>query len=216
MPRGQHFTREFQQAARRKVSSESCAANGRKGYRATMLRHGQEPAFKAARQHRLATPSQPELTMIGILSTLGLECEREFRLGDSFYTVDFKLTHSNKVIEVHGKVHRTLDVEKRAHIDAKKRELMMQAGLEWIYVTDIELLDVAAVSARIANYAGTQTFPLQIPMIEPNPDCAYCLGKGYYRDSIGDEPIVKYEYVDCECRWRHLKAAEAVSEEVLF
>lgn len=216
LARAKTLTREHQRAAARKRTSESLAESGRKGAAATLEKYGYETLFRKCRKHRLKNPSGPELLMIGILSTLGLKYEREWRLGTSFYTVDFKLEGANKAIEVQGRIHRMLNVEERAARDAKKRELMMEACVEWLYITDKELLDVGAVCDKVEAFAGIAPRPARPKPIDPDQDCQWCEGKGYYQDSTGDEPIVKYDWVDCECRWRHLHADEQETEGALF
>lgn len=212
LARAKQFTSASQRAARRKVSRESCARNGRLGAIATAQKYGYETLFRKSRKHRLNNPSRPERAMIEILEALGLEFEREFRLGTSFYTVDFKLKDSNKAIEVHGRIHRTVDPERRAERDARKRELMAETGIQWLYVTDIEVLDAIAVAEKVAEFAGCAPLPARPAPIDPDPECQTCGGKGYYRDSVGEDPIVKYDWVDCECRWRHLRKQEEEKE----
>src|SRR5262249_20122625 len=89
--RAQAFTPEYQRAARRKVSSESCRRNGAKGARRTIELHGYKALFEGCRRKRLAKPSPCELVMIGLLKTLGLHFKREYWLGDTLYTLDFYL-----------------------------------------------------------------------------------------------------------------------------
>jgi hypothetical protein len=108
-----HFTPEFQRWARSQVSSESCAKNGAKGFKATVQKHGHEPAFQGVRRWRLNKPSSNELRMIGILARLGIAYEREYRLGTSLYTLDFYLPATGQAIEVNSRIHTQLDVEKR-------------------------------------------------------------------------------------------------------
>src|SRR5262245_38743276 len=75
--RAKQFDSAYQRAARRKVSSESCQRNGRKGAERTIEVHGYKALFEGARRKRLANPSPNELVMIGLLKTLKLKCERE-------------------------------------------------------------------------------------------------------------------------------------------
>src|SRR5262245_58797657 len=82
-----HFTPEHQRHARSKVSSELCSRNGAKGARATIAKYGEEFLFDRWHAWKLANPSRPEQLVIGILTRLGIEFEREKRLGKSLYTV---------------------------------------------------------------------------------------------------------------------------------
>lgn len=200
MPRGQHFTPEFQRAARAKVKHESLVASGRRGAQATIAKYGYEVMFQKCRRYRLNNPSRPERQMMQLLADLGIEFEREWRIGDSHYTVDFKFCNQPKIIEVHGAVHQNLDVARRVKRDGIKQGLLAAAGIEWLYVTDVELRDVDGIREKVACFA-------QIALA-PDPDCQWCKGKGRYEDSYGEEPYVKYEWVECECQWRHLTARE--------
>src|SRR5687767_5408292 len=84
--RAKAFTRAYQRAARRKVSSESCRRNGKKGAERTIELHGYKALFEGCRRSRLANPSSNELVMMGLLKTLRLRYEREYRLGETLFT----------------------------------------------------------------------------------------------------------------------------------
>jgi hypothetical protein len=86
-----HFTREYQQHARSKVSSESCSRNGAKGAKVTIERYGVDTLFKRWHAWKLANPSRPERLMIDILTGLKIEFECEKRIGDSLYSMYFYL-----------------------------------------------------------------------------------------------------------------------------
>src|SRR5262249_60274342 len=86
-----HLTRDHQRPARSKVSSCSCARNGRLGAKATIAKHGFRKFFESWRKWKLAHPSQPELVLIGILKRLNVAYEREWQLQPSFLTLDFYL-----------------------------------------------------------------------------------------------------------------------------
>ncbi len=148
-----HFTPEFQRWARSHVSSESCARNGAKGFKATLEKHGPSVAFNGARQWRLDHPSSNELRLIGILSRLGVRYEREYRLSNSHYTVDFFLPETNQAIEVSSRIHQQFDVEKRRRWAARKQELLAERGIECLTVWDHELAkDAGAVIRRIQRF----------------------------------------------------------------
>jgi hypothetical protein len=148
-----HFTPEFQRWARSHVSSESCAKNGAKGFRATLEKYGQDPAFNGVRRYRLEKPSGNELLMIGVLSRLGIAYEREYRLGDSLYTVDFYLTNTNQAIEVNSRIHTQLDVEKRKRQAARKRKLLRDLQIPCLFVWDTELArDVEWVIRKVMRF----------------------------------------------------------------
>lgn len=150
-----HFTPAFQRWARSHVSSESCAKNGAKGYIATAKKHGPDFAFKAARQWRLDHPSGNEVLMIGVLSRLKIEYEREHPLSETQYMVDFYLPATNQVIEVHSRIHEQFDVEKRRRRDACKRKLLRDLQIPCLFVWDTELTrDVEVVIRKVKRFVG--------------------------------------------------------------
>lgn len=189
MPRGAHFTREHQRAARRAVSSASCAANGAKGAAVTIERHGYEVLFQRSRRHRLLNPSAPERLIIGILSTLKIKTDRKYRLGSTLYTVDFYLPDHSKAIEVHGRVHRMLKTQERARNDERKRALLDEAGIDCLWITDDELGDVPALIEKI------KTFVL---------GCSNCAGTGWIECGHPDQAR------RCDCK------PAAVADEIPY
>jgi hypothetical protein len=134
-----HFTREHQQYARSKVSSESCSINGAKGARATIERHGVDVLFKRWHAWKLANPSRPERMMIDLLTRLKIAFEREKRVGASLYSIDFYLTVTGQAIEVNSQIHTRLNTEKRKRQAATKRELLKQHRIPCLFVWDVEL-----------------------------------------------------------------------------
>jgi very-short-patch-repair endonuclease len=152
-----HFTPEFQRRARAHVSSESCAKNGAKGFSATVKKYGPDVAFNNARQWRLDHPSSNELLMIGILSALKITFEREWRIADTLYAVDFYLSETRQVIEVHSRIHEKFDAEKRRRQDACKRELLKKSGIECLTVWDRELVrDAYGVIQKVRRFVGRE------------------------------------------------------------
>jgi very-short-patch-repair endonuclease len=149
-----HFTREHQQYARSKVSSESCSINGAKGARATIERHGVDALFKRWQAWKLANPSRPEQLMIDILTRLKIKFEREKRIGDSLYSMDFYLTDTRQAIEVDSPVHTRLNAEKRKRQAATKRELLEQHRIPCLIIWDAELFrdDSSPVIRKIEDF----------------------------------------------------------------
>lgn len=149
-----HFTPEHQRHARSKVSSESCSRNGAKGARATIQRHGLDTFFRRWQAWKLAHPSRPEQMMIEILNQLKITFEREKRLGDSLYTVDFYLTATGQAIEVNSRIHTQLDVEKRERQAATKRRLLSELHIPCLLVWDTELFqnDPSPVIIKITEF----------------------------------------------------------------
>jgi len=148
-----HFTPEFQRWARGHVSSESCAINGAKGFKATLRKHGPDVAFNGARQWRLKNPSSNERLMIGILSRLGITYEREYRLPNGQYTVDFYLPTTNQAVEVDSRIHAQFEAEKRRRQSACKRKLLRENGIKCLTIWDKELVrDVEGVIEKVQRF----------------------------------------------------------------
>lgn len=146
------FTSTTGRKARSLVSSASCARNGRLGARATITKHGFDVFFRGWRRWKKQNPSKPELQMIGILATLKLRHVPNWRIGQSYFTLDFYLKDFNCGIELHGRIHKTLDPEKRAKNDAKKRDLLNDLGIEVLWVDDQSLKDVDALIAKVRDF----------------------------------------------------------------
>jgi very-short-patch-repair endonuclease len=90
--------------------------------------------------------------MIGLLNTLGIRFEREYRLGSSFQCSDFYLPEYHRAIEVHGRIHRFLDVEERARNDERKRALLAEIRIECLWITDEDLKDLIALAGQIKAF----------------------------------------------------------------
>lgn len=152
--RAKQFTPQFQRAARRKVSSESCARNGAKGARATIERHGMDTMMEQARRHRLQRPSPLELQVIGILARLKLDYEREFVVCNKrFFTVDFWLPDHRLAIEVHGAIHDPgkPNYRRRLQNDQEKRELLRHQKRRLLMLHHSEFANLGNVIERIRN-----------------------------------------------------------------
>jgi hypothetical protein len=149
-----HFTREHQQYARSRVGSESCSINGAKGARVTIERYGVDALFKRWQVWKLANPSRPERLMIDLLTRLEIEFEREKRIGDSLYSMDFYLTETRQAIEVNSQIHTRLNAEKRKRQAATKRELLKQRYIPCLFVWDVELFrdDLSPVIKKIEDF----------------------------------------------------------------
>jgi very-short-patch-repair endonuclease len=152
MAKPAHFTREHQRKARARVKRESLVAAGRAGAKATIAKHGYECLFVHSRAYRLRNPSMNELVIIGILAQLKIKKDREWRVGTSFYTVDFYLPKFHKAIEVKGRIHQVFEQEKRAQNEARKRELLAKQGVECLWIDYLEMADVSAVIERIRQF----------------------------------------------------------------
>jgi very-short-patch-repair endonuclease len=93
--------------------------------------------------------------MIGILSALKIAFEREWRIADTLYAVDFYLPETRQAIEVHSRIHEQFDAEKRRRQDACKRKLLKKSGIECLTVWDRELVrDADGVIQKVRRFVG--------------------------------------------------------------
>jgi len=156
--RAKQFDSAYQRAARRKVSSASCAKNGRKGAERTIELHGYQALFEGCRRKRLANPSKCELVMIGLLKQIGLRYEREYVLGETLYTLDFYVAAHGLGIEVDGSIHDPgkPDQAKRIQHAERKAALCRCMGIRLIRIHHTELAgdDLSAVINKIREIAG--------------------------------------------------------------
>lgn len=156
--RAKQFTSTSQRAARRKVSSESCAKNGKKGAERTIALHGYKALFEGCRRSRLANPSPCELVMMGLLKQMGLKYEREYVLGETLFTLDFYLAQYRLGIEVDGSIHDKgkPDEAKRIQHAARKAALCRSMGIALIRIHHSELADddLSGVINKIQEIAG--------------------------------------------------------------
>jgi very-short-patch-repair endonuclease len=156
--RAQAFDSAYQRRARRGLSSEAAAANGRKGAERTIELHGYKALFEGCRQKRLEYPSPCELVMMGLLKTMKLEFEREYVLGETLYTLDFYLPKSRLGIEVDGSIHDKgkPGEAKRIQCAERKAALCRAMSIKLIRVHHSELAgdDLSAVINRIQGIAG--------------------------------------------------------------
>ena len=158
LARAQQFTPASQRAARRRVSSESCRLNGKKGAARTIALHGYKALFEGSRRSRLANPSPCELIMMGLLKTLGLRYEREYVLGETLYTLDFYIAEYKLGIEVDGSIHDPgkPDQAKRIQHAERKAALCrcMRINLIRIHHSELKGDDLSGVIAKIEEIAG--------------------------------------------------------------
>lgn len=154
MPRGEHFTREHQQRARKAVSSASCASNGKKGAAVTLQRYGKEHLFCKWQMWKLNNPSMNELVVIGILSRLGFDqqYEREARVASSLMTVDFFFPEKRKAIEVNGRIHQVFDAEQRLARQHQKLALLESERIQCLQIEYLEFCDVRQVISKIREF----------------------------------------------------------------
>jgi very-short-patch-repair endonuclease len=92
--------------------------------------------------------------MIDLLTRLNIEFEREKRIGDSLYSMDFYLTETHRAIEVNSQIHTRLNAEKRKRQAATKRELLERHRISCLFVWDVELFqeDLSQVIRKIEGF----------------------------------------------------------------
>lgn len=157
LKRAQQFTSASQRAARKAMSSETAAANGRKGAQATIERHGMGALHQGARRKRLAKPSPLELVMIGILARLKVKYRREVVVcRHSHLSVDFYIARHKIAIEVHGAIHDEGKPGFKARLrrDREKRELLEARGRRLLVFHHSEFANVANIIERIKQEIG--------------------------------------------------------------
>jgi very-short-patch-repair endonuclease len=156
--RAKAFTPDYQRRVRRKVSSESCAKNGKKGAERTIALHGYKALFEGCRRSRLANPSKNELVMMGLLKQMKLRYEREYVLGETLFTLDFYLAEFSLGIEVDGSIHDPgkPDQAKRIQHAERKASLCRAMKIKLIRIHHTELAgdDLSAVINKIRKIAG--------------------------------------------------------------
>jgi very-short-patch-repair endonuclease len=161
--RAKAFTPAYQRATRAQVSSAACRRNGAKGAARTVELHGHQKLFDGSRRKRLEKPSPLELTMIGLLTRLGMEFEREYRLPDTLYTLDFFLTNFQTGIEVDGPLHDPgkPGADKRKVCEARKAEICERLNIRLIRIHHTELsgADLGGVITKINEIAGQGDLP---------------------------------------------------------
>jgi very-short-patch-repair endonuclease len=156
--RAKQFTSSSQRHARKRLSSEKAAANGKKGAQRTIELHGYQALFEGCRRKRLANPSKTELVMMGLLKTLRMRFEREYVLGETLFTLDFYLAEYALGIEVDGSIHDPgkPDQAKRIQHAERKEALcrVMKIKLIRIHHTELADDDLSAVINKIREIAG--------------------------------------------------------------
>jgi very-short-patch-repair endonuclease len=151
-----HLTREHQRRARAAVKAESLSRSGRLGALATLRKHSPDALFNGARRWRLEHPSRWELLMIGILSRMQIGYERECRIGQSLYTVDFYFPQMNRAIEVNGTIHlhNKPNAENRARSFRRKMRLLQQQSIPVMVITcdDLSESRIAQTIEQVRNF----------------------------------------------------------------
>jgi hypothetical protein len=147
-----HLTRSHQRYARSHVRRESLVAAGKRGAAVTRAKYGDDFLLQRLRVYRIEHPSFPELVMIGILTRLGAEYEREWRIGDSLYCADFYLPALRKAIDVHGAIHRRLEREARLIHDERKARLCAAASVDLLIIEESDFDQGEALIERVRNF----------------------------------------------------------------
>jgi very-short-patch-repair endonuclease len=141
--RAKQFTSASQRSARKHLSPEKAAENGRRGAARTIELHGYKALFDGCRRKRLANPTPTELVMMGLLKTLGLKYRREHQLGETLFTLDFYLAKFRLGIEVDGSIHDAGKPGEAKRIQhAERKDALCQAmKIKLIRIHHSELAD---------------------------------------------------------------------------
>ena len=129
--RGAHFRDpEFQREMRSRVSSESCSANGKKGFLATAAKYGRDFAVRmAAAWRRSRNPTNLEGRVEAWLDEFEVPYERDAQIGA--YFADYLLRDLNLVVEVDGHTWHTnhpLHGQDREAHDKRKNRVLRRHG----------------------------------------------------------------------------------------
>ena len=140
--RGENFrSSTVQKELRGRVSHESCVANGKKGWQATVARYGRLFASQVLAKWRRDHPSQLERTVIAWLDDFQVTYQREVQIGDdrSVAFADFVLVDLDLIIEVDGERWHTRDPlhgEDRPRRDAQKARLFRRYGYKVLRLSE--------------------------------------------------------------------------------
>lgn len=119
----------FQREMRSRVSSESCAANGSKGFQATVKKFGRDFGLKVLATWRRAHPTALERQVMQWLDEFQMAYEREKQIGRVF--CDFVIEDIKLVIECDGRPwhsNHPLHGEDRVSRDRDKDRLLKRHG----------------------------------------------------------------------------------------
>lgn len=128
---GAHFRNsELQRELRSRVSSESCSANGKKGFLATAAKYGRDFAVRmAAAWRRSREPTDLESKVEAWLDEFQVHYERDAPVGG--YFADYLLRDFNLIVEVDGYVWHTnhcLHGQDRVSHDRRKDKALTRCG----------------------------------------------------------------------------------------
>jgi very-short-patch-repair endonuclease len=154
LARAKQFTPASQRAARRHLTSEQAAANGRRGAQATIALYGELFFFEKWRNWKLDHPSRLEVLMIDILSRLKINYEREHRLADSLLTLDFFIPDLNCAIEINGSIHDPgkPGYAQRLRNEQRKAALCGELGIPVLRLHHTDFQQLAQVIERVQQF----------------------------------------------------------------
>lgn len=140
--RGENFrSSTVQKELRGRVSRESCVANGKKGWQATVARYGRLFAGQVLARWRRDHPTKLERAVITWLDEFQVTYQREVQIGDdeSVAFADFVLVDLNLIIEVDGKLWHSKDPmhgEDRPKRDGEKNRLFRRHGYKVLRLSE--------------------------------------------------------------------------------
>lgn len=145
--RGAHFRDpELQRELRSRVSSESCSANGKKGFLATAAKYGRDFAVRmAAAWRRSREPTDLESQVEAWLDEFQVRYERDAPVGG--YFADYLLRDFSLVVEVDGHVWHTnhrLHGQDRVSHDKRKDKVLRRQGYTVLRLPESAIRDGSA------------------------------------------------------------------------
>jgi very-short-patch-repair endonuclease len=144
------------QQSRSKICKR-CASRraGKKGYAATVAKHGRDFFFETVRRHQLENPSAPESLIIAVLHEMGVGYARQVALETADggrYLIDFVIG-GRYAIEYDGYHH--VYHEQR---DERKHAAMCGAGYKVLHLAENDFADgLGGVKHLVAAFVGAVT-----------------------------------------------------------
>lgn len=99
------------------------------------------------------------MLIIGLLARMGFAAGdyiREYRLAPSLLSLDFFFDDLNKAVEVHSRIHSTLNVEERKRCDKRKRAICKQRQIETLWIRQTDLNNVPKLFQKLQSFFRPQ------------------------------------------------------------
>lgn len=158
LARARQFTREYQQAARSRLSRAQLVMAGKLGYQKCAELYGHDFAGARLAEYRRKKLSPAEQQVAAWLDEMGLGWEREAPLEGQY--ADF-LVLNQLVIECDSNLH---SLPGRAEYDARKEATIKARGLRLLRLKEKEILRGNARTDLVAAVSQLDQAPLVAPI----------------------------------------------------